>query len=377
MRITRLRLENFRSYERLDWNVPDGVVALIGANGQGKTNLLEALHLALTGGCFRALPTSSSCIRDGAAMARVHLDLERLGLMHDLEWRQTSTQRHHLHQGRRTTSTPLRRLFPIVMFSPESLAAIKEGPEVRRQLVDEALITHDPESLRVLNDWKRVLRARSRVLKDQRYSGASLTVTQDLLDSLDASYLPLATEISVKRLKALDDLALDIRACAKQLFLGEDVHISVEYVISGQNAQGWSRSDILSAMHKRAQELRSSELSSGRCLVGAHKHDIRILYNGKDSRFFCSQGQQRALILSFKMAQIMYHYRSYQVYPFLLLDDVLSELDLERRVSLMRQLKNIPAQIFLTTTDLSFPMDFESLKPSVFKIADGCVQRSS
>jgi DNA replication and repair protein RecF len=108
--------------------------------------------------------------------------------------------------------------------------------------------------------------------------------------------------------------------------------------------------------------------------VGPQRHDIRVLFAGKDSRFFCSQGQQRALILSFKMAQILYHYRAHQVYPFLLLDDVLSELDPVRRSNLVTFLKDIPAQIFITTTDLSFTMNFGDRRLSVFRIHQGTVQ---
>jgi DNA replication and repair protein RecF len=126
-------------------------------------------------------------------------------------------------------------------------------------------------------------------------------------------------------------------------------------------------------MHNRALELRKAELESGTSLVGPQRHDIRILFAGKDSRFFCSQGQQRALILSFKMAQILYHYRAHQVYPFLLLDDVLSELDPIRRTNLVAFLRDIPAQIFLTTTDLSFSTDFGDRRLSVLRIERGSV----
>jgi DNA replication and repair protein RecF len=128
-------------------------------------------------------------------------------------------------------------------------------------------------------------------------------------------------------------------------------------------------------MHKRTLELRDSELNSGSSLVGPQRHDIRVLFAGKDSRFFCSQGQQRALILSFKMAQILYHHRSYEVYPFLLLDDVLSELDPVRRTNLVKFLRDIPAQIFLTTTDLSFSTDFGDRRINVFNIENGHVHK--
>src|SRR5262249_11042220 len=138
-------------------------------------------------------------------------------------------------------------------------------------------------------------------------------------------------------------------------------------------ANDWDRLKILDIMHQRSLDLRSKELDSGMTLVGPHRHDIRFLFAGKDSRYFCSQGQQRALILSYKMAQIMYHSRTHQVFPFLLLDDVLSELDPDRRTNLVRFLKVIPSQIFLTTTDLSFSLDFGDRSLSVFRIENGVI----
>ncbi|NJM09634.1 MAG: DNA replication/repair protein RecF [Bdellovibrionaceae bacterium] len=154
------------------------------------------------------------------------------------------------------------------------------------------------------------------------------------------------------RLTALNALQSDFHRAASYVLDQENVDISVEYLISSLNVGNSSRSDILSAMHKRSVELREKELACGVSLVGPQRHDIRILFTGKDSRFFCSQGQQRALILSFKMAQILYHYRSYEVYPFLLLDDVLSELDPIRRTNLVKFFEKHPRlRFFLTTTD--------------------------
>lgn len=100
-------------------------------------------------------------------------------------------------------------------------------------------------------------------------------------------------------------------------------------------------------------ELKDAEIAYGSSLVGPQKHDVTFLYNQNDSRFYCSQGQQRAMILSFKMAQIVYHRKAFGVYPILMLDDVLSELDLAKREKLILFLKDIDTQIFLTTTDLN------------------------
>jgi DNA replication and repair protein RecF len=127
-------------------------------------------------------------------------------------------------------------------------------------------------------------------------------------------------------------------------------------------------------MKKRAQELLSAELSSGISLVGPQKHDVIFLYSGNDSRFFSSQGQQRSIILAFKMAQIVYHYRVNGFYPVLLLDDVLSELDQTKQSSLVLALNEIQTQTFLTSTDIEVLKKLNIDRSSVFKVQNGFVQ---
>lgn len=377
MNFRSLRLKNFRNYEDLYLEFPEGVVVFLGPNGQGKTNLMEAFHFLLRGESFRPYSIDSllSHNDDGiAANGMLEGKLSQKNLNHDVKMVFGEGRKSVLWNNNRTTSAQLARNFPLVLFSPESLAAIKEGPDQRRQLLDDVVLTHSTASVKILKDFKHALKTRNKILRDFVTGRATETATKALIESLDPSYLPLAAELTVHRLQALNALKSDFHDAVREVLSLKNVDISVEYLISGQNAGEWSRSDILSAMHKRAQELRSRELSTGSSLVGPQRHDIRVLFAGKDSRFFCSQGQQRAIILSFKMAQILYHHRSYQVYPFLLLDDVLSELDPIRRTNLVSFLKGIPAQIFLTTTDLSFSMDFGDRRLSVFHIENGTVK---
>src|SRR5690606_11873972 len=108
---------------------------------------------------------------------------------------------------------------------------------------------------------------------------------------------------------------------------------------SEENALEWDRYLIHNAMQERAKKLRAAEIAMGKSLVGPNKHDIKVLFAGNDSRFYCSQGQQRALILAFKMAQIIHYQRRHGVYPLLLLDDVLSELDVGKRFCLIQFLR--------------------------------------
>lgn len=378
MKFHSLTIKNFRNYTDLSLEIPSGVVVFYGPNGQGKTNLMEAFHFLLRGESFRPVSSDSLLRHEGNQVAQNALLLARLTqkeLEYDVKMTFAKGKKQVTLNNNRATSAALARQFPVVLFSPESLAAIKEGPDQRRQLLDDVVVTHSTASIKILKDFQYALKTRNRLLKDFRRGLATEKQTKALLESLEPSFLPLATELTFARLKALKALEVDFQTAAKFVLDSPAVDISVEYLISSENAYEWSRSDLLSAMHKRALELRDQELATGQSLVGPQRHDIRILFTGKDSRFFCSQGQQRALILSFKMAQILYHHRAYQVYPFLLLDDVLSELDPIRRSNLIKFLREIPAQIFLTTTDLSFSMDFGDRKINVFRIENGFVQR--
>ncbi len=381
MKFSSLRLKNFRNYKDLKLEFPSGVVVFYGPNGQGKTNLMEAFHFLLRGESFRPYsidslltqPEGQGSVR--AQTAILEAQLTQKGLNHDVKMTVTDGKKSVVWNNNRVSSSALARHFPVVLFSPESLGAIKDGPQARRQLVDDVVLSHSHASLKILKDFAKALKTRNRVLKDFQTGVTPRGQTLALLESLDPSYLPLATELTMARLGALKALSADFSRAVSYVLDQENVDISVEYLISSLDVGDWGRSDILSAMHKRTLELRDSELRSGTSLVGPQRHDIRVLFAGKDSRFFCSQGQQRALILSFKMAQILYHHRSYEVYPFLLLDDVLSELDPNRRTNLVKFLRDIPAQIFLTTTDLSFSTDFGDRRINVFNIENGTVRR--
>lgn len=376
--LTHLRLSHFRNYKSLDLEVPPGVVVFYGQNGQGKTNLVESIFTLLRGESFRPhLRENLILTPSDIQAARIDARIVQNGLSNELTMTMTQSRKAVELNNHRVSSLVTMKKFPLVLFSPESLSAIKEGPEQRRRLVDEVVISHVPYGAKLLSDYRKALKTRNKILKDFKAGITSSNMVFPLLESLDGVFFPLVVEVAIARISALQALETDFKKALGFILARKNVDISVEYLISGQSARDKGRSELLEAMHKRAQELRSAELSCGTSLVGPQRHDIRILFAGNDSRFFCSQGQQRAIILSFKMAQILYHYRAHQIYPFLLLDDVLSELDPARRTNLMGFLRDIPAQIFLTTTDLSFSLDFGDRHPSVFRIENGAVQKES
>lgn len=286
------------------------------------------------------------------------------------------THKIFLLNGKKVSAKTIQGLFPVVIFSPESLSAIKEGDEQRRALIDQHLSIHSIRNIQKISDYKKVLKTRNRVLKDHQKGFKTKTETLDLLESLKQNFVKSALALTLARIDILQKITPWLNNAMQVIFASKNVDISVDYVISGVNSLNLNHSELLESLIQRMQELAQPELATGMTLVGPHKHDIKFLYNGNDSRFYCSQGQQRALILSYKMAQIVYHRQLHGTEPVLMLDDVLSELDSEKRMTLISFLQEIKSQIFITTTDLSLPQEIQSYETSVFRIDNGRIDNS-
>lgn len=368
-----VRLRDYRNFRSAEAAFSPRLNILLGENGQGKTNLIEALYLAAQGRSFR-YGDNGTLIRADANEAIVDARVHRKELVHRVQLQVQRSRKAVFLNEKRVSSVETRKLFPVVLFSPESLSAVKEGADHRRELVDDFLITHHPENADLIADYKRVLKTRNRVLKHLAEGEGPRHQLVDVLESLWPRFYKLAGDLTEARLRALVALQPELLNAMKYISTKNDVDISVEMSISGQSTRDWTREKINDALSQRAEELRPAELSSGASLVGPHKHDITFLYQQKDSRFFSSQGQQRALILSFKMAQIVYHRKAHGFYPVLMLDDVLSELDAAKRKALITFLHEIKTQVFLTTTDLALSDHFLLHESAVLHISDGQIR---
>jgi DNA replication and repair protein RecF len=377
-----IQLINFRNYEKQNLKLHEGVNVFVGQNGQGKTNLLESVYFMAKGKSFRPgkshhfllnneqHQTQQSSLQ-GVLCYGQFKNLVRVNLTED--------KKQIFINQKKTNGTKLAKTAPCILFSPESLSAIKEGPEQRRDLVDGWLVTFSLQNYKVLTQYKKVLTQRNRLLKDIKTQKISRTEGERLLQALNPSFLNTASELTKARIDALDIIE-PLLAEAMREISGEslgNVEISVDYQVSGVSQKDSDLQRIHDSLAQRLAELQSREVISGHSLIGPHKHDISFLFAGEDSRYHCSQGQQRALILSFKMAQIMYHYRVYQSYPILLLDDVLSELDKSKQANLVRFLTKIDSQIFITTTDFEFPFDFGDRDMAIYQVEQGHVQLKS
>jgi DNA replication and repair protein RecF len=367
----RVEAEHFRNFNKIAVDFQPGVNLFIGQNAQGKTNLLEALGLLATTKSFRTqayenlIQTRSDqpCILRGIIVKN---DLQ----FHNKMAVEVSKKRVLVNDRPRGAAW-MAAQFPVVLFSPESLQVIKSGPDERRQLIDELVISVNPQASRVIADFKHALRARNVALRNFKNADAGLEATQTLLDSMHGPFLERATALTLARLRAIQEISPHLQEVYSHLNGQKNVNISVDYLISGHQQNLPVFDQIYNALQNRIWELRSAELESGLSLVGPHKHDIRFILDGQDTRFFCSQGQQRTLILSYKLAQIRYHYKVHKDYPLLLLDDVMSELDEIKRGYLVQALSALAAQIIVTTTERVPMVGLESQSSRVFAVRNG------
>ena len=383
MQIHRLIVQQFRNLESKEIEFSPTVNMFVGGNGQGKSNLLEAICLLSYGKSFRFTQSQDFLrLKEGQRSPASHLrgHISRNGLHDQIDLTLKKSSKQFLINEKRVSSTQMAKKFPVVLFSPESLNAIKSGPDQRRQLIDEALVFHKPEALSVLNNFKRALKSRNKLLKTLLKGEINEIDFERTFESLNISYFQFAAELTFQRLQILEKLKPFMQEAVDFMLRGsekEREHESADYdyLISDEKANTWPAEKINKALQNRARQLSAAEKASGTSLIGPQKHDIRFLYSGNDSRYYCSQGQQRALILAFKMAQIVYHSKAHDFHPLLLLDDVMSELDPTKRQRLVEFLSQVNAQIFMTTTDWENRPSIEGKSLTVFDVDSGRVSQ--
>jgi len=376
MEFKELVIKNFRNIEDLELSLNPRINVFVGQNGHGKTNLLEALYLLTRGQSFRPAVTENfinynsknnpglikTNILDGEKENRIQL---KLGLK----------DKTFLLDEKKINTAHLTKRFPSVLFSPESLSAIKEGDEQRRRLLDEMIVLHQSQNALMIASFKKCLKTKNRLLKQQLKDPWPDAQFQNFLDAINQTFLKSAVDLTEARTKAINASHKYFINSVRDIFNNEKIESCIEYYISGERANDWKRDQIHHALKNRLLQLTRAEISSGVSLVGPQKHDVKFFLQGKDARYFSSQGQQRALILSFKISQIMYHYTVYKSYPILLLDDVMSELDADKRRKLVSLLEKIESQIFITTTDFQFSEEINKQNCSLYELCDGQVNR--
>lgn len=348
----RVKLTNFRNVSECDVEFCDGINILAGENAQGKTNLLEAIFYASVGRSFRA-SSANEMILFGKKSASVSIDY-----MSDKKERGDNITIHLFSDKKKTVEKNHLRVerlsdivgsFRSVLFCPEHLSLIKDGPLERRTYLDIAISRISPKYIHSLQRYAYFLKQRNALIKSAAKNREVFDATVDLWSEQLATE---AAEISAQRLQFIKRVANIVTVCFEEM-TGKKESVDIIYrgsaSLSGdeyldKELVKQKYIDLLSSSHDR-------EIFAGSTLWGIHKDDIEIKLNSKNARAYASQGQQRSLALALKLAEGEICREEFGDYPVFLFDDVLSELDDTRRDYMIRFATG--KQVIITTCEMA------------------------
>lgn len=352
MQITELTLRSYRSYETLHLAFDPGVQIFLGANAQGKTNIIEALYYAAFGRSHRT-SSDAELIRVGADGAYIGLSFRRHDVPGELSFTFARGARRRItYAGESLRQRDLVGLLPMVLFSPEDLFLVKGAPALRRRYLDAELSQASPAYYGELLRYTRILKQRNAVLKDIRERLAA----PDDLPPWDAQLARSAAYIVTRRIAAVAQLgALSARV---QAVLAAGEELALAYEIAGAGVEDFAEDDMTESLHvwynKMLCEGRARDIARAATGVGPHLDDLVLRVGGMSLRSYGSQGQQRTGALALKLAELFYLQENIGEAPILLLDDVMSELDADRRRALLDFIRHEHIQTFITATDAAY-----------------------
>ncbi len=354
MIISRVKLRQFRNIKDKVIQFNSGLNVFYGSNGQGKTNLVEAIYLLTYGTSFRTKDMGFLINKNDFNSFCLESEFLKKNIYYHINIVVSGRAKLIKINEKKTTISNLRKSFPSILFSPETIQIIRDSDGRRRELIDNLCLHLFPDFSNLYDRYQKLLKQKGSLLKKIKERKISPNEGEELNQLLSLEFFKESSHICLFRLEAIK--RVENILSEKFLNITNDCSgdLTMEYTVSNRVFDKGKREDFFNAMYKDWKENKKKETNTGQCLIGAHKHGVKFKFKGQDSRFFCSQGQQRAIILAFKIAQMELYYKIHKDFPVLLLDDVLSELDREKRMNFLDHLLLTKSQIFLTTTDAMF-----------------------
>jgi DNA replication and repair protein RecF len=386
--LTRLALTDFRGYASADLELAPGVTSFTGANGQGKTNLVEAVGYVATLASHR-VATDAPLVRSGAerAIVRAGVTSAERSLLIEIEINQSGANRARLNRAPVTRPRQILGALRTVLFAPEDLALVKGDPGERRRYLDDLLVQSAPRYAGVRADYDRVVRQRTALLKSARARPPGNQPMLGALDAWDEQLIKAGSELMAGRLEltgALRPLVVKSYAAVS----GDECAVEVGYRAahlkhtgSGQAEPPPDQEQLAESLRAALAESRTAEIERGVCLVGPHRDELELRIGELPARGYASHGESWSLALALRLA-------AYELLrsagwgapggpgggdPVLMLDDVFAELDGERR----ERLATLAASAEQVLVTAAVPADLPSvLHATRFDVADGVITRA-
>ena len=399
MYLKHLSLTNFRNFTRLDIDVPRRVVVLVGANAQGKTSVLEAVYFLAAFTSFqthadRQIVNFTEAKNNSLTVTRLIAEYQRGNSKHRLEARlileptgvlnAQRLRKEVLLDGVKKHVSDVIGHFNAVIFVPQMSQIVEGAPEDRRRYLNLALAHSTPAYARVLSEYSQALTQRNALLKLLGERGGS----SDQLEVWDETLARLGAQIILWRIEAIQQIQHLASRVHNELTRGTEIlRLSYEPAFdplpkpNGQlglrintvvDRSGLELKEIQGSFRERLRERRSEEIARGVTTIGPHRDELRFLANNIDLADYGSRGQVRTALLSLKLAEVNWMKERTGEWPVILLDEVMAELDVNRRADLLKYIGDSD-QVLFTTTDLNlFARDFAE-KAEVWTVENGTV----
>lgn len=361
MLLELIEVHQFRNLSgKLSWG--SGLNIIFGENGEGKTNWLEAIYLLATTKSFKT-QRPKEAIRFDEELAVVRGRVTRTENIHrDLQVTlQGNSKTLSVNSKRESVASYLSQLH-LVSFTAEELAAVRGGSEARRKFIDRGVVSLHHTYVQTLSDYNRVLKQKNRILRSANEDEISPAETTRLIEPWNEQLVRLGTEIHRFR----NDYSLRLSDTLNQRFFGKE-EVRIRY-LSSLEGKG-NLDDYEGLLGDRLRLRLPAEISAGHTLVGPHRDDLEILFDGRDLRLFGSSGQQRSALILLDLAAIAVYYSWHSEYPIFIMDDVDAELD-RRRIDHLLEYLDGRCQTFVTTSKEDLVGRFKS-RGTVHEIRNG------
>ena len=342
MKIQSLSISNFRNYQNLKIDFDDKVNIFIGKNAQGKTNLLESIYYCCIGKSFKS-SKDKELIKWGEENGFIKLVANKKYRDTQVEVRFSNSQKKEI----KINGLPIRKIgdligeINIVFFSPQELKLVRESPDERRRFMDIDISQNNKRYFYQLGRYEKILANRNKLLKNS----SSIDVVKETVDIWDRALITSAKLIAFERQKFVEQI-LPYAQKAHSYISGGKEELNLKYVCGcGIVLDENFEKNFEKLLRKNLEK----DFKLGYTSLGVHRDDIDIFLNGVEVKSFGSQGQQRTVGLALKLAELENMFNINGEYPILLLDDVFSELDLDRQRRLLKFVDR--TQTFITCTD--------------------------